>query len=246
MVRIQYVGHSSLLIETSMMIVIDPYLRGKGREGLSRYNPNAALSVKDIEEAGLDVILLTHGHGDHFGQTFELLERTDAKLVASNEVCEFVEKKFDEKRLLRIEPDEKVNIDNLIVSALEAKHKHGMEGFFGDILGVLAYGRYTPCGTNMGYLISVEGKRILHSGDTCIVRGVNNPDIAFLSVDGLRTMDDKEAIDVISRIKPTIAVPIHYRFLRREKLVEKVELVMKQTKAETLFRKMAYGEIIDF
>jgi L-ascorbate metabolism protein UlaG (beta-lactamase superfamily) len=229
-----------------MMIIIDPYLRGKGREGYSRYNPNAALSVEEVEEVGLDLILLTHGHGDHFGQTLELLEGTDAKLVASNEVCEFVKKRFDEKRLLRIEPSEKLNIGKITVSALEAKHKHGLEGSSGDILGALAYRRYIHCGTNIGYLISAEGKRILHSGDTYVVRGVNKPDIAFLSMDGLRTMNDKEAIEAIRRIKPRIAVPIHYKFQKREKIVEKVEAAIEQEKTETSFRKMAYGETIDF
>jgi L-ascorbate metabolism protein UlaG (beta-lactamase superfamily) len=141
--KIQYVGHSTLFIETDMKILIDPYLKGNGREGLSRYNPNAALSVEDVAGVGLDLILLTHGHRDHFGQTFELLRRTDAKLVGSNRVCDFVRKKFSETRLLRIEPTEKLKIDKLTVSALEAKHKHGLEGFGGDILGLLAFKIYT-------------------------------------------------------------------------------------------------------
>lgn len=115
-----------------MKIIIDPYSKGKGKEGLARYNPNAVLSV---EEVSPDLISLTHDHGDHFGQTFELLERTNVKLVASNRVCNFVKKKFGEQRLMRIEPNEKLKIDKLTVLTLEAKHKHGLEGFGGDILG---------------------------------------------------------------------------------------------------------------
>lgn len=243
MIKIQYVGHSTILIETDMKIIIDPYLKGKGREGLSRYNPNASLSV---EEVSPDVILLTHGHGDHFGQTFELLERTDAKLVGSNRLCDFVRKKFGEQRLLRIEPNQKLNVDRLTVLALEAKHKHGLEGSGGDILGLLAYERYTPCGTNMGYLISGERKKIYHSGDTYVVRGVHNPDVAFLSMDGFRTLNEKEAIEVIREIKPKIVVPIHYKwFYNGEKTVEKVKGTIEREEINVLFKEMVYGEEIE-
>lgn len=247
-VKIQYIGHATLLIETGMKIIIDPYLKGKGRgrEGLERYNPNAALSVEDVEEVSPDLILLTHGHGDHFGQTFELLERTDAKLVASNRICDFVKKKFGEQRLLRIESNEKLKIDKTTVLALEATHKHGLEGFGGDVLGLLAYKRYTPCGTNMGYLISEEGKKIYHSGDTYVVRGVHNPDVAFLSMDGFRTLNEKEAIEVIREIKPKIVVPIHYKWHDNgEKIVEKVKGIIEHEQVNILFKKMTYGEVID-
>jgi L-ascorbate metabolism protein UlaG (beta-lactamase superfamily) len=243
MMKIQYVGLSTILIETDVKIIIDPYLKGKGREGLSRYNPNAALSDGEVSP---DLILLTHGHGDHFGQTFELLERTNAKLVASNRVCNFVKKKFGEQRLLRIEPNEELKIDRLTVSALEAKHKHGLEGFGGDILGLLAYRRYTPCGTNMGYLIFVEGKKIFHSGDTHVVSRVHKPDVAFLSMDGFRTFNEKEAVEVIKEIKPKIVVPIHFKWLSRgEKTVEKVKETVEREEPNVLFKKMAYGETID-
>jgi len=248
MIKIQYVGHATLLIETGMKIIIDPYLKGKGRgrEGLERYNPNAALSVEEVEDVSPDLILLTHGHGDHFGQTFELLERTDAKLVASNRVCDFVKKRVGEQRLLRIEPDEKITIGKTTALALEATHKHGLEGFGGDVLGLLAYKRYTPCGANMGYLISVEGKKIYHSGDTYVVRGVHNPDVAFLSMNGFRTLNEKEAIEVIRKIKPKIVVPIHYKWHNTgEKIVKKVKGIIEHEEVNILFKIMTYGEVID-
>ena len=244
MMKIQYVGHSTLLIETNMKIIIDPYLKGKGREGISRYNPNASLSVDEVSP---DVILLTHGHGDHFGQTFELLERTKAKLVASRRVCDFVRKRIGrrEQILLRIEPSERVNIDETTVLALKAKHKYGLEGFGGDILGMLAYERYTPCGTNMGFLISAEGRKIYHSGDTHTVKGVHNIDVAFLSMDGLRTLNEKESLEVIREINARIVVPIHYRWLGKGRsTVKKVRGMIRHEAIDTLFKEMTYGEVM--
>jgi len=244
-IKIQYVGHAAVFVESDLKIIIDPYLKGKGREGFSRYNPNAALSVEDVERIGLDLIMLTHGHGDHFGQTFELLEKTDAKLVASNRVCDFVEKKIDKKRLLRNEPHEELNIGKFKVLAREAKHKHGLEGFGGDLLGWLAYKRYTPCGTNMGYLISAEAKTIYHSGDTYIVPDVCNPDIAFLSMDGFRTLNEKEALEAIRDIKPKTVVPIHYKVFNGEKIVKKVRRTIEREEVNVLLREMEYGEVME-
>lgn len=245
MVEIQYIGHSTLHIETDMKIIIDPYLKGKGREGLSRYNPNAALSVEDFEQIGVDLILVTHGHGDHFGQTLELMERTKAKLVASNKVCDFVSKRFDEQRLLSIEPNEKLKVNQVKISALKAKHRYGLEGLGGDILGWLAYERYIPCGTNMGYLISAE-KMIYHSGDTYIVEGVYSPDIAFLAMDGFRTLNDKEALEVIREMKPKMVVPIHYRvFKGGKKIVKKVKHIIEDEETDIEFKELMYGETIE-
>lgn len=239
MVQITYIGHSTLLIRDSVELLIDPYLSGKGWfEGLSRYNPKATRSVNDVDP---DSILLTHGHADHFGQTFELLERTDTTLIASPTVCEFVERQTSSERLVPINIFQELSIDTITVRAVPAVHKHGFEGVAGNLLGMLVYRRYLPCGTNMGYLLSIDDKTIYHSGDTCGTTGVNAPDIAFLGMDGDRTMNAEEALEMIEQISPKTIVPIHYRWnMEGRGVVEEV----KRSVPEGRFRELEYGETI--
>ncbi|MFP3952186.1 MAG: MBL fold metallo-hydrolase, partial [Candidatus Bathyarchaeia archaeon] len=95
-VKLQYVGHSSVFIEHRIRVIIDPYLKGGGHEGISKYNPDAFLSAENLHP---DLILVTHGHGDHFGQTLELMERQSVRLVASNLVCDYVADRLGEDRV---------------------------------------------------------------------------------------------------------------------------------------------------
>lgn len=238
--RLLYVGHSSVIIEDGIRIIIDPYLKGKGREGISRYNPNAALSAEDVQP---DVVLVTHGHGDHFGQTLELMEEKSVRLVASNQVCDYVADRLGEDRVVRIEPGMEVSIDEVNIEAVKAEHKHGLEGLLGDIIGSLLYRRFLRCGTNMGYLIEIEGYRIYHSGDTYKAPDVGTVDVALLGMDGLRTMNRDEALDVISRMKPCFVVPIHYRFFNGGRMnVEEIKEKVNDMIGETTFRELEYGE----
>jgi L-ascorbate metabolism protein UlaG (beta-lactamase superfamily) len=241
--KLLYVGHSSVIIEDRIRIIIDPYLKGEGREGISRYNPNAFLSVEDVHP---DLILVTHGHGDHFGQTLELMEEKSVRLVASKQVCDYVADRLGEDRVIRIEPGELVSFDEVYVEAVEAEHKHGLEGLFGDIIGALLYRRFLRCGTNLGYLVKIDSYRIYHSGDTYKVPDIGAVDVALLGMDGFRTMNKDEAVEVILKMKPSFVVPIHYRFFDKGKeIVEKVKEAVNDMRGETIFRELEYGEWLE-
>ncbi|UFN48412.1 metal-dependent hydrolase [Roseomonas sp. OT10] len=79
--RITWFGHSAYRLEFGRSVVlIDPFLSGNGT---FRGDAEAAT-------AGATHILLTHGHGDHVGDTVAIARRTGAKLVATFELCQFL------------------------------------------------------------------------------------------------------------------------------------------------------------
>ena len=78
--EITWLGHAAFQISTGEeKILIDPFLTG---------NPSATVSA---EEVAADVILLTHGHADHIGDTIEIAQRTGALVVANFEIVTWLQ-----------------------------------------------------------------------------------------------------------------------------------------------------------
>src|SRR5215210_7999647 len=75
-VEIRFLGQSCFELSAGGTTVLtDPFLTG---------NPKAAASA---EEVSPDVILLTHGHADHLGDTVDIAQRTGATVVAIVELA---------------------------------------------------------------------------------------------------------------------------------------------------------------
>src|SRR5579875_4213408 len=73
---IRFLGHACFaLSDGDTTVLIDPFLSG---------NPKAAISAEDVSAT---TILLTHGHGDHFGDTEAIAKRTGADVVAIVEIA---------------------------------------------------------------------------------------------------------------------------------------------------------------
>ena len=78
--RVQWLGHACLMIESDgRRIVIDPYLTD---------NPAAAAKAADIPA---DFLLVSHGHGDHLGDTVAIARRTGATVISTYEMTGWVE-----------------------------------------------------------------------------------------------------------------------------------------------------------
>ncbi len=80
--KLQWLGHSAFRLETAnAKILIDPFLNG-----------NPGFSGEGTKEAARDIthIVLTHGHGDHVGDTVEIARQTGATVIANFDLCQWL------------------------------------------------------------------------------------------------------------------------------------------------------------
>jgi L-ascorbate metabolism protein UlaG (beta-lactamase superfamily) len=144
-----------------------------------------------------DVILLSHDHYDHCSpEDVAKIVRADTVVVGTQACLDKMEKEPGQKRLVR--PGDELTV--------KAAH----------IRAVPAYNiskRFHPDpAMNVGYLVTVSDVTIYFAGDTDLIPEMSNThaDIALLPIGGTYTMNVEEAAAAVSRIKPRIAVPMHY------------------------------------
>src|SRR5699024_5527517 len=77
--KISYHGHSIVYVQTKTHnILVDPFITGN------------ELTDLDADTVEADVIILTHGHEDHLGDTISIAKRTGAQVVAINELAVYL------------------------------------------------------------------------------------------------------------------------------------------------------------
>ncbi len=195
-VKVTWFGHSAFLLEspTGKKILIDPWLE----------NPKAPAGAKEISH--VDIILVTHGHSDHVGNTIEIARRTNAKVVCIFELSLY----FQDNGVQNVQGMNKggtVDVDGIKITMTDAKHS-------GDIdVG----GKVIPGGEAAGFVIRLEnGYTIYNSGDTSLfgdmkyVAELYRPRAVFLPIGGLYTMSPREAAIACTLLKPKRIVGMHY------------------------------------
>jgi L-ascorbate metabolism protein UlaG (beta-lactamase superfamily) len=189
--QIRYLGHAAFeLTHDGVTLLVDPFLTG---------NPKAAANA---DELAADTILLTHGHGDHLGDTVAIAKRTGASVVAivelANEISEEgIESVFDPNL------GGTVSFDWGSVKLVPAWHTST-----------------TPKGTvntPAGLVISFGGATIYHLGDTALFSDLalvgrrGDPiDVALMCIGGHYTMDRHEAVEAATLIGARQIIPCHY------------------------------------
>jgi L-ascorbate metabolism protein UlaG (beta-lactamase superfamily) len=189
--RIRWLGHAAMELETAgYHILIDPFFTG---------NPKAVISA---DQAKADFILISHGHGDHVGDSIAIAKRTGATVISNYEISVWLQQQGVNK-------------------VHGQQHGGGFNHPFGRVKLTLAFhGSALPDGSNggnpCGFLIYLnDGKKIYHAADTGLfgdmrLIGEEAIDLAVLPIGDNYTMGPDDAVRAVKMIQPKKVLPIHY------------------------------------
>lgn len=191
------------------VIVIDPFITK---------NPKTPAEHKDLAKLGkVDVILVTHGHGDHVGDTVELAKMTGAKVLMNADMgTTFASIGWLEQgQMVRFNKSGPVKpVDGITVTMTRAEHSSSLSWNNPDT----GKSEALPGGEPSGYIIELEdGYKIYHAGDTGVfadmafIGSYYQPDLALLPIGGHFTMDPVHAAYAVRNLlKTKTVVPMHY------------------------------------
>lgn len=179
--NIEVLCHSAIRINKGKIIYVDPFHLEK------QYND-------------ADIILITHSHYDHFSEDdIEKVMKSGTKIYVTNDLFEKTKKLgFYENNITIVKPNETYYEADIEIKTIRAYNTNK---------------QFHPIENNwVGYILKINNIVYYIAGDTDITEENQNVkcDIAFVPVGGTYTMTAEEAATLINRIKPKIAIPIHY------------------------------------
>ena len=189
-VTVTWYSHACILIKTEdANLLVDPFVSG---------NPLAPLKPEEIQA---DYIFVSHGHGDHVGDTVEIAKRTGATVVSNFEIHNW-----------------------LVNQGVQQAHPQHIGGGFNYPWGrvkltIAHHGSALPDGSYggnpCGFLFYIQDKKIYHACDTGLfydmkLIGEEGIDLAILPIGDNFTMGPEDCLRAVKLIEPKNVLPIHY------------------------------------
>jgi L-ascorbate metabolism protein UlaG (beta-lactamase superfamily) len=185
-VKIRWFGHDGFMIQDGLeSLVIDPF--------------------KLAHDAKADYVLLSHEHFDHCNSEDLKKVLKPSSIVVAPQSCNVELAKVSPKEIKTVKPGDKVRVGGFEVTAIPAyntnKYREPGKHFHPKQDG------------KVGYVVKTKsGVTIYHTGDSDVIPEMENiaPDIALIPVSGTYVMTVDEAVQAVTKIKPKVAIPMHY------------------------------------
>ena len=208
--QLQWFGQAAFRIDTpeGKVILIDPFISK---------NPKTPPKLKDLSLLGqVDLVLITHGHGDHVGDAAAIAKRYGAKVAMNADMGQTF-------ATLGIIPAAQVigfnksgpiqPLEGVTVTMVRAEHSSELVHTGAD-----GSQRVHPGGEPAGYIIELEnGFTLYHAGDTGVfgdmafIGQYYQPSLALLPIGGHFTMDPEHAAYAVNQLlKTPMVIPMHY------------------------------------
>lgn len=194
--EIRWLAHSAfeIISNEGVKILIDPFISN---------NPACTIPVEEIDA---DIICITHGHSDHFGDAMEIANKSGALILTNHEISLFLNEQGIEAIGMNIGGS--VSAKGIKFTMLDAKHSSSID-FTDEIL---------PGGCPASFLITLEdGTKIFHAGDTGLFSDLENvigklykPDIVMVPIGDRFTMGPFEGALATMWLSPKMVIPMHY------------------------------------
>jgi L-ascorbate metabolism protein UlaG (beta-lactamase superfamily) len=146
-----------------------------------------------------DVILITHSHFDHCSiKDIKRLVKNGTEIFVTPD-CQSKLNHFDKVKVNLVHPNKSYSLGSLKIDTVPA---YNLNKSF-----------HPRANDWVGYIITVNTKRIYHAGDTDFIpemKTLKDIDIALLPIGGMYTMDVDEAAAAANSFKPKVVIPMHY------------------------------------
>jgi L-ascorbate metabolism protein UlaG (beta-lactamase superfamily) len=196
-IQLTWLGHAAFRFDTPdrKRVYVDPFLD----------NPNCPDGEKEPER--VDLIALTHAHGDHLGSTLDLAQKFGCHVAAPMfELGDWLMSKLPDGNVTGWSKGGTVDIDGIKITSTHAEHSSSVE----------EGGGFLYMGEPAGLVFDAGGPKLYFAGDTCVfgdmqlIARLYEPDVAILPIGDFYTMGPKEAALALELLGVKRCVPCHY------------------------------------